>query len=113
MNLEIKQELLEGVYVLHLTGEVDAFTAPLLRDALMPLTEENGKKVIVDLTNVEYVDSTGLGILIGAYKSAHNYKSHLQLQGLSSRIKRLFEITGLDEIIDIKGNRGEYNGVSK
>ncbi|WP_216831440.1 anti-sigma factor antagonist [Alkalihalobacterium elongatum] len=107
MNLEIRQETKENFHLLHLSGEVDAFTAPKLREVLIPLTEESGMKVIVDLSDVHYIDSTGLGIFIGALKSTHNYNSHIQLQGLSSRLHRLFKITGLDEVIDIEAQEKE------
>ncbi|WP_209125114.1 STAS domain-containing protein [Alkalihalobacillus sp. BA299] len=107
MNLEIRQKTKGNVHLLYLSGEVDAFTAPKLREVLIPLTEESSMKVIVDLTDVDYIDSTGLGIFIGALKSTHNYNSHIQLQGLSNRLQRLFKITGLDEVIDIEDQEKE------
>ncbi|WP_078429412.1 STAS domain-containing protein [Alkalihalobacterium alkalinitrilicum] len=107
MNLEIRQETKGNMHLLRLSGEVDAFTAPKLREVLIPLTEESGMKIIVDLADVDYIDSTGLGIFIGALKSTHNYESHIQLQGLSSRLQRLFKITGLDEVIDIETQEKE------
>lgn len=98
----MKQEQMDNRLVIYLIGEIDTYTAPKLRETLIPLTEEQGKEIVIDLTEVNYIDSTGLGIFIGALKSSHNYHSHLKLQGLSNRVQRLFHITGLDEVIDIE-----------
>lgn len=84
-----------------LAGEIDAYTAPKLKEALLPLTVSNGKTVEVDLEQVGYMDSTGLGVFISALKSTKEYNSHLTLVNLQDRVMRLFKITGLDEIIDI------------
>lgn len=107
MKLEIRQEELDGVLHLFLVGEIDAFTAPKLREVLIPITEEKNKKIRINLDEVSYIDSTGLGVFIGALKSSHNHKSHIQLSGLSGRILRLFKITGLNEVIDIVENERE------
>ncbi|MFZ3580457.1 STAS domain-containing protein [Virgibacillus sp. DJP39] len=84
-----------------LSGEIDAYTAPNLKDTLLPLTKENGKLVEVDLDQVGYMDSTGLGVFISALKSTKEHDSRLTLINLQDRVMRLFKITGLDEIMDI------------
>ncbi|ASN07081.1 STAS domain-containing protein [Virgibacillus necropolis] len=90
-----------------LSGEIDAYTAPKLKDALLPLTKINGKTVEVDLDQVGYMDSTGLGVFISALKSTKEFDSHLRLINLQDRVLRLFKITGLDEIMEISdGIRG-------
>ncbi|WP_332698018.1 STAS domain-containing protein [Halalkalibacter lacteus] len=100
MNLSIRQEKNEDVVVLYLSGEIDAFTATKLREELIPLAEM-GQTVRVDLSGVDYIDSTGLGVFIGALKATHITEGNLTLVGMSTRIKRLFSITGLDEVIAI------------
>ncbi|KGA96211.1 positive regulator of sigma-B activity [Alkalihalobacillus alcalophilus ATCC 27647 = CGMCC 1.3604] len=108
MNLDIKHSLESTNHeVVHLIGEIDAFTAPKLKETLFPLVEKEGLVVKVDLSEVNYIDSTGLGIFVGAYKSSHNSNSKLQLIGLNERVYRLFSITGLDEIIDIVPEKKE------
>ncbi|WP_404451211.1 STAS domain-containing protein [Virgibacillus necropolis] len=90
-----------------LSGEIDAYTAPNLKDTLLPLTKLDGKTVEVDLEQVGYMDSTGLGVFISALKSTKEYNSHLTLVNLQERVMRLFKITGLNEIMDINdGIRG-------
>lgn len=102
MNLEINQ-VNKGAnqVIVYLSGEVDAYTAPNLREKILPLTEQAGAEVIIDLSGVNYIDSTGLGIFIGALKSTHTHNSKIKLKGLSSRVERLFKITGLDEVLDL------------
>ncbi|SFQ30731.1 STAS domain-containing protein [Salibacterium halotolerans] len=102
MNLDIRTEELDGETVLFVGGEIDAYTASQLRESLLPLTEKEGAVIVVDLTDVNYIDSTGLGIFIGALKSANSNGSSLRLTGLNDRVKRLFSITGLDEVMDIE-----------
>lgn len=102
MNLSIKTENADGQHILHLNGEVDAFTAQQLRDQLIPLVQQgDGIKVAVVLEHVSYMDSTGIGIFIGALKAAAQSKSQILLEKVPPRIDRLFRITGLHEIISI------------
>lgn len=108
MNINVKVEKKEKEYNICVEGEVDAYTAPQMREKITPLTEESGMKIVLNLAGVNYMDSTGLGVIIGAYKSCEKYNSHLVLTGMSERVERLFEITGLTEIIDVEMKvRGE------
>ncbi|WP_067730250.1 STAS domain-containing protein [Oceanobacillus damuensis] len=88
--------------ILNVSGEIDAYTAPKLKETLLPLTKEEEKTVEVNLENVNYMDSTGLGVFISALKSAKESNSKLTLVNLQDRVLRIFEITGLDDIIDIR-----------
>ncbi|SDH80942.1 anti-sigma B factor antagonist [Alteribacillus persepolensis] len=107
MDLDIRTEEKNGQDILYVGGEVDAYTAPQLRESLKPLTEKDIPNVIVDLADVDYIDSTGLGIFIGALKSVNANEGSLKLIGLNARVKRLFSITGLDEVMDISEEREE------
>jgi anti-sigma B factor antagonist len=101
MNLTLDVENGESTSVVSLAGEIDAYTAPQLKDALLPLMRQEGLIVEVDLEKVTYMDSTGLGIFISALKASKQYKSNLKLIRLNDRVYRLFEITGLTKIMDI------------
>lgn len=63
--------------------------------------KKDGELVIVDLENVSYMDSTGLGVFISALKATKEHNSELRLVSLQDRVERLFEITGLNSIINI------------
>ncbi|WP_449619647.1 anti-sigma factor antagonist [Robertmurraya sp. Marseille-Q9965] len=101
--MNIKIELFENDRVIEVFvhGEIDAYTAPELRDILFPLSKKDEVQMVVDLTNVNYMDSTGLGVFVGIFKNIRAQSGELRLIGLSNRLKRLFEITGLADIMDI------------
>src|SRR5699024_5231100 len=102
MNLEIEVKEKDTKSTIILSGEIDAYTAPQLKDTLLPLTNKSEQTVEVNLGHVNYMDSTGLGVFISALKSTKENDSHLKLVDLQERVLRLFSITGLDEIMDIK-----------
>ncbi|HLR08974.1 MAG TPA: STAS domain-containing protein [Bacillota bacterium] len=87
--------------IIRLQGEIDVYTAPNLKDALMPLVKVTGQHVLVDCQKVTYMDSTGLGVFIGALKATKSYGSRMTLINLQERIYRLFTITGLDQVMDV------------
>ncbi|WP_284141782.1 MULTISPECIES: STAS domain-containing protein [unclassified Virgibacillus] len=110
MNLSIDVvEIAEGS-VVNLVGEIDAYTAPNLKNALLPLTKKENNLVQVDMEQVSYMDSTGLGVFVNVLKSSKEHGSKLQLVNLQERVFRLFKITGLHEIMDInaviRGGKG-------
>ena len=87
--------------ILDLSGEVDVYTSPQLKQDLVQLAESGVKHVIINLSKVEYLDSTGLGVLIGGLKRMREHDGNMALVGPGMRILRIFEITGLDKIFDI------------
>lgn len=101
MNLAIDVIKENEKSIVNLSGEIDAYTAPQLKEALIPLTKQSDHIVEVDLENINYMDSTGLGVFISALKSTKEHGSSLKLVNIQGRVLRLFKITGLDEIIDI------------
>ncbi|UOR10314.1 STAS domain-containing protein [Halobacillus amylolyticus] len=101
MNLTIDVTNRENVIHVSLVGEVDAFTAPKLKESLLPLTKEEGQTIEVDLQEVNYMDSTGLGVFISTLKSTKEHNTELKLIQMQDRVHRLFKITGLTEIMNI------------
>ncbi|WP_096438485.1 STAS domain-containing protein [Alteribacter populi] len=102
MNLQVDIQEKEQTAHVFLQGEIDVYTVPKLKEELIPLAEESGRKIIVDLSSVNYIDSTGLGVFIGALKATDQSGSTLTITGVNDRVERLFTITGLDEVIDIE-----------
>lgn len=101
MNLDIDVTIKESKTIVNLSGEIDVYTAPKLKEALLPLTKQENHVIEVYLDDVNYLDSTGLGVFIGVLKSTKENNSRLKLVNLQDRVQRLFKITGLNEIIDI------------
>jgi anti-sigma B factor antagonist len=93
--------------VIELEGEVDVYTAPQLKQQMINLLESGNKQMMIDLTKVEYLDSTALGVLIGGLKRMREMDGNMVLVCPSARIRRVFEITGLDKIFDIYNTADE------
>jgi anti-sigma B factor antagonist len=91
----------EGSSIIDLRGEVDAFTAPKLKQEIINQIEGGTTKLAVNLADVKYLDSTGLGVLIGGLKRTRDKSGELVLICPNVRIMRIFEITGLSRIFDM------------
>lgn len=102
MNVNVQFREDEGVLKGFIEGEIDTFTAPVLRQELESIQITEGKKIELNLSNVNYMDSTGLGIFVAFYKEVVRGKAEVKLVGLSTRLARLFEITGLSELMNIE-----------
>ncbi|MCM3006666.1 STAS domain-containing protein [Priestia koreensis] len=101
MNLTIDIKEHANEYDVTLAGEIDAYTAPELKKRFMSITENKNPDITVDFTNVSYMDSTGLGVFIALLKAVKANDGSLQFVGVSDRLKRLFDITGLTEILNL------------
>ena len=86
----------DGVVVVHLTGELDLYNAHAVRDELFAVAARGPERVVVDLSTVTFIDSTGLGVLIEARTRLANHRAFLlAAPGLETR--RALEISGLDQ----------------
>jgi anti-sigma B factor antagonist len=90
-----------GYTVLTVEGEVDVYTAPLLRQRLVELADSGVSRIIVNLEPVEFLDSTGLGVLVAALNRMRRQDGDVELVCSQSRILRVFEITGLTKVFTI------------
>lgn len=88
---------------LRLRGDVDVATVAEARTAFEQATADNPGDVFVDLTDVSFVDSTGLGMFIGWHKTTQAAGRHLRLECVPSRVGRMLRLTGLDQILDVQG----------
>ncbi|QXC60107.1 STAS domain-containing protein [Aquihabitans sp. G128] len=87
--------------VLQVGGEIDVATAPRLREQLIRLVNDERFRIVVDLEGVDFIDSTGLGVLIGALKRVRTHDGDLVLVCTEPRIVKVFEITGLNQVFQI------------
>ncbi len=100
----IVEQRRQGTSVVAVSGEVDVATAPALREALERVVDEDHGPVVVDLIDVTFIDSTGLGVLIGARKRCADAGRDLRVVVGEPRILKVFEITGLTELFSIHGS---------
>lgn len=112
MNLQVEQVDKDLVHNFKIIGEIDIYTAPKLKEHLAKLDKAEGMEVELDLSEVNYMDSTGLGIFVGFYKEVKANNGKLVIKGLNQRLYRLFEITGLSEIMDIEQSEGGEDNAS-
>jgi anti-sigma B factor antagonist len=91
----------QGSTVIAVGGEIDVYTAPKLREQLINLVESGSYYLIVDMEGVEFLDSTGLGVLVGGLKRVRAHDGWIDLVCTQTRILRIFRITGLSNVFDI------------
>ena len=108
MNFAIQTEELEGdAAVISLTGEVDLYTAPELKQELVRLIEDGSRTVVIDMTDTTFIYSTTLGVLVSGVKRLRPLDGRLALVIVDRNILKIFEITGLDRVFSIFANRAE------
>jgi anti-sigma B factor antagonist len=100
-----------GVCVLEVRGEVDVSTAPRFRQALMELAGEGQATVVVDLDGVEFLDSTGLGVLVSGLKRFRTMGGDLILVCNRPRILDVLKLTRLDQAFAVHPNVAAATGV--
>ena len=100
MNTKIEE--IDGKYVATLEGEMDTAAATEAEKVLKPLYQSNGKDVIIDCTNLEYIASSGLRILLSILKGAKANGSKVTLCGVNDDIKNVFELTGFINIFEFE-----------
>lgn len=96
-----------GVTVLVVHGDVDLHAAPELRDRLRAAVDAGDSGIVVDLTKTSFLDSTALGVLLGGMKRLQGGDGRIQLVVSRPEIRRIFEITLLDQIIPLAETRAE------
>jgi anti-sigma B factor antagonist len=101
MELALNARSTHGRTVLEVSGEIDVYTAPALREKIIALVEDGTRVLIVDLTHVEFLDSTGLGVLVGALKRLRGIGGGFGVVCDQERLLKIFRITGLDRVFTI------------
>ncbi|MDQ2679548.1 MAG: STAS domain-containing protein [Candidatus Eremiobacteraeota bacterium] len=100
IKLNVKEVKGEG-YVVELNGEIDVYTSPKVKDAISELIDQGHYNLVINLEKVRYIDSTGLGVLIGGLKRVREHGGSVNLVCTNPQIKKIFDITGLVKIFGI------------
>jgi anti-sigma B factor antagonist len=101
VELTVSRQSVDGIPVVAVSGEVDVYSAPTLKENLTDLLKSGVNTVVVDLTEVAFLDSTGLGALVEARSATTEVGGSLPLVCNQERILKLFAITGLDGVFSI------------
>jgi anti-sigma B factor antagonist len=93
--------------IVEVGGEIDVYTAPTLREQLIDLVSQGHQHIVVDMEHVEFLDSTGLGVLVGGLKRVRAQDGSLRLVCTQERILKIFRITGLEKVFPIHASVAE------
>src|SRR4051812_27280059 len=99
LGLEVHEQ--DSWTVLAVSGEIDMATAPSLRERLHALLADGKSRIVVDLDDVGFLDSTALGVLVGVLKRARTEGGEVRIASTHPRVRRVFEITRLDSAFDL------------
>jgi anti-sigma B factor antagonist len=91
----------DGIEVIDVRGEIDICTAPRLRELLINLVSKGSCQLVVNLDKVGFLDSTGLGVLVGGLRRVRAHDGSLDLVCTQQPILKILEITGLTEVFGI------------
>jgi anti-sigma B factor antagonist len=90
-----------GHAVVTATGELDLYTAPRLQAALAGLLREQVTRIVVDMSGVEFCDSTGMNVLLSAMKRLKEQGGSLELAAPRPAVRRILQVTGLDTVFTV------------
>ncbi len=101
MDLNVEVEKAGDASLLKVSGEVDVFTAPKIREKLIDLVDQGEHNIIVSLEGVDFLDSTGLGVLVAGLKRVKMHEGTLSVVCTKEKILKIFRITGLTKVFPI------------
>lgn len=105
MQINVQEQ--EGVSIFRIVGDIDVNTSPEVKRSFDELIKQKKDKIVVNLKEVSYVDSSGLATLVEILKNLRTYGGKLKLTNLSSKVMGLFEITKLNKLFDIVNEESE------
>lgn len=101
MDLSLSTHTRGEYTVVEVGGEIDVYTAPRLREQLVQLSEDGYHHLIIDMEAVDFLDSTGLGVLVGGLKRVRTYNGSMSIVCNRERLLKIFRITGLNKVFPI------------
>ncbi len=110
MELDVRTEQDGAACVLSIAGEVDVYTAPVLKQHLVDAVEQGCVDILIDLDEVGFIDSSGLGVLVGGLRRVKDRSGSIRLVCQRESILKIFRITGLDKVFPIFGSVEEARG---
>ena len=100
MNVTIKEQ--DGNMVAYLAGSLDTAAAAETEKAMNPLNDVEGKDIIIDCTDLEYISSAGLRIFLGILQNAQEKGGHVYIKGINDNVRTIFTISGFSNIFEYK-----------
>ncbi|MGH2785329.1 MAG: STAS domain-containing protein [Actinomycetota bacterium] len=101
MDIKVETRMSGDWAVVEVEGEVDVFTAPKLREQMIALLTAGNDRIVVNLAKVDFMDSTGLGVLVGALKRVKEKDGSLAIAGAHGTVLRVLSVTGLSSVFPL------------
>jgi anti-sigma B factor antagonist len=101
VDLSLETREVAGHTVVAVAGEIDVYTAPRLRDRITELVSDGQYHLVIDMEKVDFLDSTGLGVLVGGLKKVRTHDGSMELICSQDRLLKIFRITGLAKVFTI------------
>jgi anti-sigma B factor antagonist len=99
--LEVSSYTKQGATIVQIKGDVDLYSSPQVRSAIMELTEKKTPAILVDLRDVGYMDSSGVATLVEGLQQVGRYGGKFKLMHLASAVREVFELSRLDKVFEI------------
>ena len=106
-NFEVVREDKSEVSILRLQGFLDAHTAPKFEKAIQQLLSENRYKLIISMTDLNYISSAGLGVFMGFIEEVRKNNGDIKLSNLSPKVYKVFDLLGFPALYDIFNEESE------
>ncbi|GAB3654456.1 anti-sigma factor antagonist BldG [Nocardioides korecus] len=110
MDLSLETREVGSRTIVSVGGEIDVYTAPKLRDQIGELVTDGRHDLLIDLEGVDFLDSTGLGVLVGGLKKVRAQDGSMELICSQDRLLKIFRITGLAKVFTIHDSEGAALG---
>ncbi|MFB7918215.1 STAS domain-containing protein [Streptomyces sp. NPDC056061] len=106
-NMMVSYHVVNGWTVLEADGEMDAHTAPMIREAVIKLLDEGHRHFVLDLGFVTFMDSMGLGVIVAITKRIRERKGSLRIASVSGRMLKIFDLSGMRESYEFHPSASE------
>ncbi|MBV2364301.1 STAS domain-containing protein [Streptomonospora sp. NEAU-YY374] len=102
VELKISSQSQGDCAVVTVRGEIDLYTAPQLQSGLLNALEDGARRLVIDMSGVEFCDSTGMSVLLSAMKRARERKGTLELVAPKPAVRKILEVTGLISVFTVQ-----------
>jgi anti-sigma B factor antagonist len=109
--VEIKEEEVNGIFYIRINGDLDASSSIHLDTAIGSAIQNHHQKIIVDCSGLQYISSAGLGVFMSYIEEFEAKQIHLVLFGLSEKVRHVFQILGLDQLLKIVDTQEQANSL--
>lgn len=113
MDMALQREEHDGWAVVRVHGDIDMTTAPRLREHVIGVVTGGQPKVVLDLQGVEFVDSTGLGVMVGLLKRTRSQGGDLRLVSTRTALRKVLELTALDQALPLSATVADALGADR